>query len=61
MQLIPKKSPEYLAKRTVMAVASNTRHVRTPKRLLTNFWLREAPARMTEMIMAGVEVGPKKN
>lgn len=60
LQLLPKKSPDYLAKRVVKAVESNARHVRTPRRLSTNFWLRESPARMTEWMMTGVEVGPKQ-
>ncbi len=59
MQLLPKKSPEYLAERTVDAVKMNRRHVRTPRRLSTNFWLREAPSRLTELVLRGVEVGPK--
>ncbi len=60
LQLLPKKSPEWLAGRAVAAVAANTRHVRTPRRLSTNFWFREAPARITEWAMTGVEVGPKR-
>lgn len=60
LQLIPKKSPEYLAERAVDAVRNNRRHVRTPRRLSSNFWLREAPSRLTELLMTGVEVGPKR-
>ncbi len=60
LQLLPKKSPEWLANKTVAAVASNTRHVRTPRRAAASFWLREAPARLNEMLMTGVDVGPKR-
>lgn len=59
LKLLPIKSPEYLAKRSVAAVRNGQRHVRTPRRLSTNFWLREAPGRLTEMMMSGVTVGPK--
>ncbi len=58
-QLLPKKSPEMLAKRTVAAVKSNRRHVRVPRRLTGNHMLREAPTRMTESILAGVPLGVK--
>ena len=61
LKLLPIKSPEYLAKRSVAAVRDGRRHVRTPRRLSTNFWLREAPGRLTEMLMAGVPVGPNPN
>lgn len=57
LQLIPKKSPEKLAKQTIAAVLGDKRHVRTPRRLLVNFWARELPTRMTEMILKGVPVG----
>ncbi|MGI9598820.1 MAG: SDR family NAD(P)-dependent oxidoreductase [Acidimicrobiales bacterium] len=60
LQLIPMKTPAYLAERTVEAVRSDARHVRTPRRLSTSFWLREAPARITELLMTGVDVGPKR-
>ena len=60
LQLLPKKSPEFLAQRTVEAISNDVRHVRTPRRLSSNFWLREAPARLTELLMTGVEVGPKR-
>ncbi len=58
-QLIPKKTPEYIAKHTVAAIESNRRHVRTPRRLATNGMLREAPTRITETILKGVTLGPK--
>ncbi len=58
-QLVPVRSPEYLAARTVDAVRTNRRHVRTPRRLYMNHWLRETPARLTEILMTGVAVGPK--
>jgi short-subunit dehydrogenase len=59
-QLIPKKSPERLADRTVEAVRNRRRHVRTPRRLSANYWLRETPSRLTELLMTGVTVGPKR-
>lgn len=60
LQLLPKKSPEWLADKTVAAIAANARHVRTPKRAAASFWLREAPARLNELLMTGVDVGPKR-
>ncbi|MEZ5379922.1 MAG: SDR family NAD(P)-dependent oxidoreductase [Acidimicrobiales bacterium] len=57
-QLIPKKSPELIAKRTVAATKAERRHVRTPRRLLVNHLLREAPTRITESLLSGVKVGP---
>ncbi len=55
MRLIPKLSPEKLAKRTVKAVESNRRHVRHPRRLSMNFMLPEVPRRMTESLVAGIK------
>lgn len=60
-QLIPKKTPEFIAKQTIAAVKANRRHVRTPRRLITNGMLREAPSRITETILNGVPLGPQKN
>jgi uncharacterized protein len=53
LQLIPKKSPEFIARKTVAAVAANRRHVRTPRRLSAVFWLGEAPRRLNEMLLTG--------
>lgn len=58
LKLLPIKSPEYVAKRSVAAVQNGRRHVRTPRRLSSNFWLRETPSRLTEIMMSGVPVGP---
>jgi NADP-dependent 3-hydroxy acid dehydrogenase YdfG len=58
-QLIPEKSPDYIAKRTVSAVASDRRHARTPRRLSASFWLREVPTRATEAVLTGVPTGPR--
>ncbi len=58
-QLIPKKSPELIAKRTVAATIAEKRHVRTPRRLLLNHLLREAPTRITETLLQGVKLGPQ--
>ncbi len=58
-QLIPKKSPQLIAKRTVAATKAEKRHVRTPRRLLVNHLLREAPSRITESLLKGVKLGPQ--
>ena len=58
LQLIPKKSPELIARRTVAAVRANRRHVRTPRRLSTHFWLGEAPRRLNELVLTGVPLVP---
>ena len=59
LRLIPKASPESVAKRTVDATVSERRHVRMPTRLLANHLLREAPTRLTELLTTGVVVGPR--
>ncbi len=59
LQLIPSKSTDYIAKRTVAAVEAEKRHVRTPRRLVTSFLLREAPTRITEAVLTGVPTGPR--
>lgn len=58
-QLIPTKSPDTIAKRTVAAVQANRRHVRTPRRLAINGILREIPTRITEAVLSGVPLGPQ--
>lgn len=57
LQLIPTKSPELLAKRSIKAIKADRRHVRVPRRLASNHWLREAPTRLTETLISGVPVG----
>ena len=57
LQLIPTKSPQMLAKRSIAAIKADRRHVRVPRRLITNHWLREAPTRLTETLISGVPVG----
>lgn len=59
LQLIPTKSPDRLAQRTVSAVIAGRRHVRSPRRLSVHFWLREVPTRMTEAALMGVQTGPQ--
>ncbi len=54
LHLIPKTSPEVLARRTVAAVRHDRRHVRVPRRLLATYWLGESPRRITEWLLAGV-------
>lgn len=57
LQLIPTKSPEMLARRSIAAIKADRRHVRVPRRLASNHWLREAPTRLTELLISGVPVG----
>ena len=54
LQLIPTKTPDLVARRTVHAVASGRRHVRMPRRLSLVFWLGEAPRRITEALLVRV-------
>jgi short-subunit dehydrogenase len=54
LHLIPKASPDSIARRTVKAVRNDRRHVRTPRRLSLSFWLGESPRRISEMILAKV-------
>ena len=58
LQMIPKKSPDLIARRTVAAVAKGRRHVRTPRRVSVAFWLGEAPRRVTELLLAKVPMDP---
>jgi len=59
LRLLPKASPESVARKTVDATAAATRHVRMPRRLLINHLLRETPTRITEGLTAGVVLGPQ--
>jgi len=60
--LMPKISPAKLAARTIKAVKADRRHVRHPRRLSVNFWLNEAPRRISEGLLTGIKfrtpVGP---
>jgi len=58
-RLLPKASPDSVARKTVDATATPTRHVRMPRRLLVNHLLREAPTRIIEGLTTGVVVGPQ--
>ena len=58
LQLLPKTTPNDIARRTVDAVVDQRRHVRHPRRLSTNFWLNEAPRRIVELTLAGVRYDP---
>ncbi len=60
-QLLPKKTPGYIADQTVLAIKKGRRHVRTPRRLTSNFMLRETPGRLTELLLTGVPLGPIRN
>lgn len=56
--LIPKTTPDKLAKRAIAAVQSDRRHVRHPKRQSLVFMMPEGPRRLTETIFAGVKFEP---
>jgi uncharacterized protein len=58
LQLIPKKSPDLIGRRTVDAVSHDRRHVRVPRRLSATFWLGESPRRLTEVLLSGVPFVP---
>tara|TARA_Y100000294_G_scaffold24270_1_gene20690 strand:+ start:16213 stop:17022 length:810 start_codon:yes stop_codon:yes gene_type:complete len=58
LQLIPKTTPDRLARRVVAATSSGRRHVRHPRRLALNFWLGETPRRLTELLLTGVRIDP---
>ena len=58
LHLIPKKTPELLAKRTVKAVTAERRHVRVPRRQSLTYWLGESPRRITELALAKVPFVP---
>ncbi len=55
LHLLPKKSPELMARRTVAAVKADRRHVRVPRRLAVTYWLGESPRRIAEWLLAGVK------
>lgn len=59
LQLVPTKSPEWLAAQTIEAVETNKANVRTPRRLASNFWFNAAPSRLTALALKGVATGPK--
>ncbi len=59
LRLIPQVEPGFIADKTVSAVQENRRHVRTPARLLGQFWLNEAPRRILEVALTGVPTGPR--
>ncbi len=59
LKLMPQKSPEFVAQRTSAAIASNKRHVRTPRRSISNGLLREVPTRLNELALKGVAHGPQ--
>jgi short-subunit dehydrogenase len=59
LQLLPTKSPDSLAARTVRAVADGKTGVFGPRRLSTNFWFTNAPSRLTALILRDVSTGPR--
>ncbi len=59
LQMVPTKSPDWLAAQTVAAVQANTANVRTPRRLSSNFWLNAAPSKITAWALKGVATGPR--
>ena len=58
-RLLPKASPDTVARKSVDATITGSRHVRMPRRLLVNHLLREAPTRITEGLTTGVVLGPQ--
>lgn len=58
-RLVPMASPEAVARKTVDATITGSRHVRMPRRLLVNHLLREAPTRIIEGLTTGVVLGPQ--
>ncbi len=58
LQLIPKASPESIARRTVDAVEKTRRYVRHPRRLGVNFWLNMAPTRISNAAAVGLRFDP---
>lgn len=60
LRLIPQVEPGLIADKTISAVQENRRHVRTPARLLGQFWLNEASSRITELLLTGVPTGPRR-
>jgi uncharacterized protein len=54
LQLLPKTTPDRVARRTVRAVRAGRRHVRMPHRLSLVFWLSESPRRITDLLLARV-------
>ncbi len=59
LQLVPTKDPDWLAAQTVAAVQAGKSHVRSPRRLSSNFWLNAAPSRITGWSLKGVATGPR--
>ncbi len=59
LRLIPQKTPEFVAQQTSAAIATNKRHVRTPRRSMANGLLREVPTRLNELALRGVAHGPQ--
>ena len=58
LRLIPKASPQSVAKRTVRAVARNRPFVRDPRRLSIQFWLNHAPTRIANLTATGIRFDP---
>lgn len=58
LQLIPKASPESIAKRTVDAVARDHKFVRDPRRLAFQFWLNRAPTVISNLASTGIRFDP---
>jgi short-subunit dehydrogenase len=57
-RLLTKDDPSVLADKVSDAIARNRRHVRTPRRALALNLLSEAPRRMTEALLTGVQLDP---
>ena len=58
LRLIPKASPQDIARRTVSAVESSRPFVRDPKRLSINFWLNMLPTKISNAAAVGIRFDP---
>jgi len=58
LRLIPKTTPERIARRTVAAVEKRRAFVRHPHRLSTNFWFNMLPTHISNAVIAGIKFDP---
>ena len=58
LHLIPKTTPERIARRTVDAVEKRRPYVRHPRRLSTNFWFNMLPTRISNLATVGIRFDP---
>lgn len=58
LRLIPKTTPDRIARRTVDAVEKSRPYVRHPRRLSTNFWFNMLPTRISNAVTVGIRFDP---